>query len=162
MFSAVNNTQRAELEALSQRHKNTLTPKTVVNAARDPKSSLHCKFEWNNTKAAEAYRLEQAACIIRLVVRVADIDGERVRLPLFKRAGGAFRPIGIIIADPEYRNETLRRIEREIDNLIKTHDKILNGATYWPRIKQHLVLSTKLINAAIKKTGKPRKLRRVA
>ena len=44
-----------------------LRPIDVVERARDPKSVLHDCFEWDDTKAAEQWRLRQAAQLIREV-----------------------------------------------------------------------------------------------
>jgi hypothetical protein len=52
-----------------------LTPETVLQHARDKASPLHRHFEWNNSKAAEEYRLQQAAWLLRTVkVRVVVKD----------------------------------------------------------------------------------------
>ena len=37
----------------------------VLDAARDPESPIHDGFEWDDTKAAEEFRLTQARLIIR-------------------------------------------------------------------------------------------------
>lgn len=55
-----------------------LRPKDVVEAARDPKNPLHRHFEWDDSAAAEAYRLEQAREIVR-IVRVEQEDAPPVR-----------------------------------------------------------------------------------
>lgn len=70
---------KQELEKVRAAHRGRLHPKVVVNAARDPKSPLHSKFEWNNTKAAEAYRLEQAAELIRSVTFLPKGSDEPIR-----------------------------------------------------------------------------------
>jgi hypothetical protein len=57
--------------------KGELLEEDVLLAARDPKSAMHDHFEWNNSKAAEAYRLEQARHLIRSVtIKVTTIDGQ--------------------------------------------------------------------------------------
>ena len=38
----------------------TATPAQIVDMARDSSTELHKCFEWNDTVAAEKYRLEQA------------------------------------------------------------------------------------------------------
>jgi hypothetical protein len=55
---------------------NRLLPADVVEKARDPDSPLHSHFEWDNTAAAEKYRLVQARTLIRtvkLMVTVHDV-----------------------------------------------------------------------------------------
>lgn len=59
--------------------KGGLTPKTLVNASRPIDAPLHQEFEWNNNKAAEKYREEQAKKIIRnvVIVEVEDKQEEK-------------------------------------------------------------------------------------
>jgi hypothetical protein len=56
-----------ELEKVRAAHRGRLHPKHVIAVARDPKNPLHGKFEWDDRKASEAYRLQQAAELIRQV-----------------------------------------------------------------------------------------------
>jgi hypothetical protein len=44
-----------------------LTPEDIVTAARDEASPAHRYFEWNDQKAAQQYRLEQARYILRVI-----------------------------------------------------------------------------------------------
>ena len=43
---------------------NKVTPQEVLEKARDENSELHKCFEWNDSVAAEKYRLQQARAII--------------------------------------------------------------------------------------------------
>lgn len=51
-----------------------LRPGQVVEAAEPEDSPLHPHFEWNNERAGDAYRLDQARTLIRSI-RVDDDDG---------------------------------------------------------------------------------------
>ena len=53
-----------------------LTPEDVVKAARPASRPIHSYFEWNDTKAARAYRLEQAAYLLRSVNAVIRFVGK--------------------------------------------------------------------------------------
>lgn len=65
------------LEAIEKRNHGLLTPKAVINEARDPDSSLHSAFQWDDTIAGENWRLFQARQLITTVrVRVED-SGEQ-------------------------------------------------------------------------------------
>lgn len=44
-----------------------LTPRLVLDRARDPQHPLHDRFEWDDAKAAEKHRLAQAGDLIRSV-----------------------------------------------------------------------------------------------
>lgn len=48
------------LEALRVKMGGVIKPRDVVDTARPKSSPLHWAFQWDDTKAAEAYRIEQA------------------------------------------------------------------------------------------------------
>lgn len=76
---------REELEKLGTEAR--LTPETVVEAARDPRSPLHDRFQWDDSLAGEAYRLQQARALIKQVrVDVVRADQTVIRAPVFVRA----------------------------------------------------------------------------
>lgn len=54
----------AELTRIAQRD-GVLTPEVVLAEATAEESPLHSLFEWDDTKAGIAYRLHQAATLIR-------------------------------------------------------------------------------------------------
>lgn len=57
---------RDHLQAIRD-ERGALTPALVVDAARDPEHPLHSRFEWDDTIAAEKWRLEQAGQLLRIV-----------------------------------------------------------------------------------------------
>lgn len=63
----MNEMVRDELERLEDQA-GRLTPSIVIEAAKDEQSPLHGYFEWDDSIAAENYRLEQARTLIRSVV----------------------------------------------------------------------------------------------
>jgi hypothetical protein len=66
----------AALRALENKH-GCLTPTHVVEAARNPKHPLHKDFEWDNTKAAANYRLDQARHLISSVRVVMTVEKQK-------------------------------------------------------------------------------------
>jgi hypothetical protein len=77
---------KEELQAIAEG--GVLHPADVIAAARNPNSAMHGQFEWDNSEAAEAYRLQQARALIRRVkVNVVRSDQEVVHIPSFTRAG---------------------------------------------------------------------------
>lgn len=63
-----------------------LTPEQVVEAARDRKSVLHALFEWDDAKAASAWRLEQARGLIRSVQVMVTVGQDRtISVPVYVR-----------------------------------------------------------------------------
>ena len=62
-----NDETKGHLEAIAAAHGGTLRPEDVGKAARAADHPLHSRFEWDNAKAAEAHRLDQARSLIRSV-----------------------------------------------------------------------------------------------
>jgi len=60
-----------ELERIRKKY-GTLNAKDVVEESKDPSSPLHRIFEWENDKAAESWRINQAKALIRSVVVVIE------------------------------------------------------------------------------------------
>lgn len=58
------------LEMLRKKAKGELTPEAVLSDAKHNNSPLHSYFEWDDTEAAEQYRLQQARGLIRAVVAI--------------------------------------------------------------------------------------------
>lgn len=54
----------------------SITPQAVVEDARPEGSLLHPVFEWDDEKAAEAYRIHQAGNFIRCIVVVPEKENE--------------------------------------------------------------------------------------
>lgn len=62
----INKQIKNELQAIYKRDKQ-LKPQAIVNAARSKTSALHACFTWDDSKAGEKWRLEEAR---RLIVQV--------------------------------------------------------------------------------------------
>lgn len=80
--SADANAVGAHLELLRQQCKGELTPRDVLDDAKNPNSPLHSFFEWSDSEAAEQYRLSQARGLIRAVVAIytqPDQPAQRIR-----------------------------------------------------------------------------------
>lgn len=74
---------RAAIAELEQRGR--LSPADVVETARDPSSPLHHCFDWDDTSAAESWRIEQARRLIRSVRVVVVHEDVQVRVPRYVR-----------------------------------------------------------------------------
>lgn len=80
----VNNAEAADpqaigeaLEKIAEANQGHLKPEAVVEAAKDEQHPLHPHFEWNDARAANAFRLDQA----RMIIRSISIDGEEESEP---------------------------------------------------------------------------------
>lgn len=102
----LNDAARAELEDLRAQTGGFLQAEAVVERARSANSALHTYFEWDDGKAAEAHRLQQARGVIRAVVRFLPTPtGPRtirayVSLPDDRtNPGGGYRAIADVLDD---------------------------------------------------------------
>ena len=99
------------LHEMSERE-NGITPKMVLDVSRDEDALLHPCFEWDDAKAAEAHRINQARRLIgNLVCTVVTTDkGNEVEEPQVVRAFvntadeshaevGRFKPIVTALTD---------------------------------------------------------------
>lgn len=105
------------LRKISAEHEGRLTPRAVIEAARNERSPLHRHFEWDDAVAAEAYRLDQAREIIR-VVRVQDDDGaEPVRafLSIADKDGTSYRSVSDVRQSADLQLAVLRQAERDLE-----------------------------------------------
>lgn len=101
------------LETIKKANGGILRPEDVVTAARPKTSPLHSRFQWDDSKAAESYRLWQAR---QLIVEVTVILAENpkkedtqvyVSLPSDRASGGGYRAIVDVLNDVGQRQELL-------------------------------------------------------
>jgi len=74
---------RNELTRLALEHGGELQPRAVVDAARAEDSPLHDSFDWNDTSAAEKFRLAQARSLIRAVVTYEELGNKLIESRVF-------------------------------------------------------------------------------
>lgn len=72
-----------EIEAIVSEKGGHITPADVVCRAMPKDSPLHGAFEWDNDRAAEQYRIEQAQYLLRQIVIVHSQDDDE---PIMVRA----------------------------------------------------------------------------
>ena len=60
-----------------EKQNGVVTPASVVKIAEPKNAPLHPCFEWDDTKAAEKFRLDQARLIIRSVEVVTMLDNDK-------------------------------------------------------------------------------------
>lgn len=74
----------ATIAALEDR-RGRLTPQQVVEEARPKNSLLHSCFEWNDSSAANSWRIEQARTLIKRVKIVIQVEHKKIRTVAYVR-----------------------------------------------------------------------------
>lgn len=72
-----------EFEKIEQKY-GALTPANIVESAKSRKSILHPAFEWDDTIAAEKFRLQQARIIINNVEVIIVSDSGTTEIAVFE------------------------------------------------------------------------------
>lgn len=123
-------TVRDELQALVDRD-GFITAESVLSAAANPTSSLHTRFEWDDTEAARRFRVVQAGLLIRSVkITVATSAEETRRVRAFvsiPRAEGPseYVPTMEALAD-ERRDVVLQQAIREVAALRRKYSALID------------------------------------
>ena len=104
----------AELDRIYQKH-GIIDPQTVVDESTDEGAVLHGLFEWDDTKAANKYRCQQAQFIIRNITTEENTgNGETVKVRAFERSEKRYAPTAVIMSQPDTRQILLDRALAEL------------------------------------------------
>ncbi len=117
------------LAKIAEDRKGELTPKAVVDQARDKLHPLHPHFEWNDSLAAEAYRLDQARNLIR-IVRVEDDaaqDGtSRAFISVNDGDSTAYRALDEVKKSADLQVALLKQAERELQAFERRYQTLVD------------------------------------
>lgn len=114
---------------LAKQHDGEITPEIVLNEARSPVSPLHKQFCWDDTKAAEMFRLTQAAALIRRVKITYTTDNKEIRVRAFvnvrpqinedeepeEQAKGVYVTLTKAASVESYREQMLKACRRDVE-----------------------------------------------
>lgn len=101
------------LERVQEQNGGIITPHAVVDAARPTSSPIHSAFEWDDWRAGELYRQEQARGLIRSVrvlVNVQNAETQPVRAFLnvkMTEQGSGYVAVREALTTPAYRDQIL-------------------------------------------------------
>lgn len=107
-----------------RRQYGSITPAHIVDFARSTKSPLHRFFEWDNTKAAERYRLDQARGMVQRVRLRMVVQGRRTAVPVrvytsvTKRGVRQYAPTEEVIADRVTAEQVLEEMREDLQQMI--------------------------------------------
>jgi len=134
---------RSALLAIAARHHGHCSPHDIVDAAADPRSPLHREFEWDDSEAAQMYRLAQAGALVRrvkLTIVREDPVTRKVKIkttralhsrPSQRNRAGGYETVGDILSDPPKRAELLETLLRELAAYRKRYADFSELAEVW-------------------------------
>lgn len=108
-----------ELDKIASANKGRLQPQNVVTFAKNRRSALHKHFEWDDTIAADQYRLGQARSIIRAIrvdMKTAEggIDLARAFLSVADEDGVAYRRSEDVMNSLDLQVVVLKAAQRDL------------------------------------------------
>jgi hypothetical protein len=130
------------LQVIAQANGGILIPSVVVDAARPVESPLHSRFEWDDGKAAEEYRIWQARQLISVMVHVIgakESEPERVWVSLEEdrlRKGGGYRALVDVLSDSDMRKRLLAQALKELENFQAKYSKLKELAGLFAAMKK--------------------------
>jgi hypothetical protein len=130
-----------EMERIRVRQNGRLDQESVLAAARKPKSPLHPHFEWDDGKAAEAYRINQAGELIRwITVTVEKPNGGEVPVRAFvnvkREEDRSYTSIQHALSDEDLRAQVVAQAWAELEAWRKRYAELQEFATLFATIEQ--------------------------
>lgn len=132
---------RKELEVIASR-KRGLNPSTLLEVAKNPRSTLHAYFTWDDTEAAQRWREAQAYDLIRRIrVTITPHEGRQINVRAFfpvkkveadgtidggKR--GNYLPIVEILQSDEATRQLIANAKRELASFSTKYRQLSSAA----------------------------------
>lgn len=111
-----------ELQRLAAANDGLLKVADVVEAAKPASSPLHSWFQWDDSAAAHAYRLEQARRLIRVVIGYVGDDEDAIPVRVMvslsqdRYSEGGYRSMAVVLARQDLRRALLEDAHQEMEN----------------------------------------------
>lgn len=120
-----------------------LDPKEVLEAARPPTSPLHKYFNWDDTNAAEAFRVWQARKLIKSVVLVVESLATEADAPtpvflniISDDGEREYYETTTILETPSLYKKALEQALTELDRVRKKYEHLKELRDVWRAIKR--------------------------
>ena len=106
----------AELDRIARAR--PITADAVIEEARKRGSPLHGFFEWDDSRAAQEYRLDQARHLVRSITVTVEGNGEPIAVRAFVHVGSRqeYMPSVRAMRQSEIREEVVARALAELES----------------------------------------------
>lgn len=126
-----------ELESLGKSY----TPQEIVEFARDPNTELHKCFEWDDSKAAENWRKQQAryvCCSISVVTDDKEKEPVAYRLIQHDECSRSYQNIVVTVRNRDQYSELLQMAKRELNSFKERYRSIVELESVIDEIERFL------------------------
>lgn len=112
MTSVTNKATITELRRIATLNRGVLLAEEVVKHARKKSSPIHKHFNWDDSEAAELWRIRQARELIRVAVEYIGESKQPIRVfvslkPDREKNGGGYRSMVTVMNDDQMREQFL-------------------------------------------------------
>lgn len=142
---------RAQYRIIRKRF-GAVTPRNIVEHARDPQCPLHRFFDWDDTSAAEKWRLEQAGNLIRRVQVFVTRDGVkqpvRVYVSSVRNDVRQYEELTDVLTDKRSAASYIEELRRDLEAVVRRFETV-----------KFCAKSLRLVRAAIEALDEPKRKR---
>lgn len=122
-------------------HLGRVHPGDLVEDARPEDAPLHPCFEWDDSVAAEKWRLDQARAVLRaLVILPSDVpDAEPVRAFIAIGSDNEpndYMPLNVVMTDEELRRRTLRAALEDLNRVKARYQTLRELEKVWAALEE--------------------------
>lgn len=144
---------KAELLAIQKVSKDRMlhAANVVAWARRNRNSVLYRQFEWNNSKAANEFRLWQARRLIQINIVTAEGGPQVVSLSFDRTKGGGYRSVGDVLSSKKLSQIMLNDALAELQRVQARFQQVRELTSVWievKRVRSRHVAKPKLAKAA--------------
>lgn len=130
-----------EVERLESEHQHKLSPEEIVRAAESASSPLHPAFEWNDERAAQRYRIDQARQLLAMIdVVIIKPDQTEAAIRAFVSVasdeGRGYVATTHALADPDMRKLVIHRAWVELKAWQQRHAELSEFGEIFAAIDQ--------------------------
>lgn len=112
-----------ELEQIRKANDGILKADAVVEYASDPNTAMHTWFTWDDTEAAEQWRLHEARMLIRITITTVETEKDSIPMRVYvsmendryNSDGGGYRSLEEVLTNVELRDALLAQAARDFD-----------------------------------------------
>jgi len=119
-----------------------LTPEDLLEESRDDEAPLHDYIEWDDSVAAEKYRVRQCAHVIRSIITVVEHKESEIVTKAFvslHEPGGTketYKSVAVALQDVTTRDVVLRNAKRELVTFRRKYIQLSELADVFDAIDQ--------------------------
>lgn len=126
-----------ELETLGDSY----TPQQIVDFAKNPETELHKCFEWDDTKAAENWRKQQAryvCCSISIVTDETEQKQTAYRLIQHNTDKQSYQNVVVTVRNRDQYSELLQMAKKELNSFKERYRSIVELESVIDEIERFL------------------------